>query len=335
MHVIAAKAVAFGEALQPRLQGLPGAGARQRAGDGEGAAGARPAHRLRRHRLPHVPGRPARRRRSPARTPRRRCGRAHITVNKNAIPNDPEKPFVTSGIRIGSPAMTTRGFTELESRGARAPDRRRARRAERRRDARASVRASVRALTQQVPGLRRSADRSRDGRRMKCPFCGSTDTQVIDSRVSEPGDSIRRRRRCVELPEALHHLRDGRAADAAGREDQRHPHRLRRRRSCASASQRALHKRPVPTEYVDAGGRPHRRSRCCRSGEREIPSRQIGEMVMQELYKLDKVGVHPLRLGVPQLPGRGRLPGRAQEVEAPAKRVRKQSRRERAGALSR
>ncbi len=42
-------------------------------------------------------------------------GRAHITVNKNAIPNDPEKPFVTSGIRIGSPAMTTRGFTELEA----------------------------------------------------------------------------------------------------------------------------------------------------------------------------------------------------------------------------
>jgi glycine hydroxymethyltransferase len=42
-------------------------------------------------------------------------GRAHITVNKNAIPNDPEKPFVTSGIRIGSPAMTTRGFRELEA----------------------------------------------------------------------------------------------------------------------------------------------------------------------------------------------------------------------------
>jgi glycine hydroxymethyltransferase len=39
---------------------------------------------------------------------------AHITVNKNAIPNDPEKPFVTSGIRIGSPAITTRGFTEIE-----------------------------------------------------------------------------------------------------------------------------------------------------------------------------------------------------------------------------
>ncbi len=43
-------------------------------------------------------------------------GRAHITVNKNSIPNDPQKPFVTSGIRIGSPAMTTRGFREAEAR---------------------------------------------------------------------------------------------------------------------------------------------------------------------------------------------------------------------------
>jgi len=42
-------------------------------------------------------------------------GKAHITVNKNSIPNDPEKPMVTSGIRIGSPAMTTRGFTEIEA----------------------------------------------------------------------------------------------------------------------------------------------------------------------------------------------------------------------------
>jgi len=42
-------------------------------------------------------------------------GKAHITVNKNAIPNDPEKPFVTSGVRLGTPAMTTRGFMEAEA----------------------------------------------------------------------------------------------------------------------------------------------------------------------------------------------------------------------------
>jgi glycine hydroxymethyltransferase len=42
-------------------------------------------------------------------------GRAHITVNKNAIPNDPQKPMVTSGVRIGSPAMTTRGFKKNEA----------------------------------------------------------------------------------------------------------------------------------------------------------------------------------------------------------------------------
>jgi glycine hydroxymethyltransferase len=41
-------------------------------------------------------------------------GRAHITVNKNAVPNDPQSPFVTSGLRIGTPAATTRGFGETE-----------------------------------------------------------------------------------------------------------------------------------------------------------------------------------------------------------------------------
>jgi len=43
-------------------------------------------------------------------------GRAWITVNKNAVPNDPQSPFVTSGIRVGSPAITTRGFKERECR---------------------------------------------------------------------------------------------------------------------------------------------------------------------------------------------------------------------------
>jgi glycine hydroxymethyltransferase len=42
-------------------------------------------------------------------------GKANITVNKNAVPNDPQSPFVTSGLRIGTPAMTTRGFKEKEA----------------------------------------------------------------------------------------------------------------------------------------------------------------------------------------------------------------------------
>jgi glycine hydroxymethyltransferase len=42
-------------------------------------------------------------------------GKAHITVNKNSVPHDPQRPFITSGIRIGSPAMTTRGMRELEA----------------------------------------------------------------------------------------------------------------------------------------------------------------------------------------------------------------------------
>jgi len=42
-------------------------------------------------------------------------GKAHITVNKNAVPNDPQSPFVTSGIRVGTPAITTRGFSEQDA----------------------------------------------------------------------------------------------------------------------------------------------------------------------------------------------------------------------------
>src|SRR5690606_24016 len=43
-------------------------------------------------------------------------GQAHITVNKNSVPNDPRSPFVTSGLRLGTPAITRRGFKEIESR---------------------------------------------------------------------------------------------------------------------------------------------------------------------------------------------------------------------------
>lgn len=115
MHVIAAKAVAFKEALSPEFkvyqeQVLANARVMARVlGEERGlriVSGRTESHVfLVDLRAKKITGKLA----------EAALGKAHITVNKNAIPNDPEKPFVTSGIRIGSPAMTTRGFTELEA----------------------------------------------------------------------------------------------------------------------------------------------------------------------------------------------------------------------------
>jgi glycine hydroxymethyltransferase len=113
MHVIAAKAVAFGEALtldfkiyQERV--LENARVIAKVMQERGlriVSGGTDSHLfLVDLRSKQVTGKDA----------EAALSRAHITVNKNAIPNDPEKPFVTSGIRIGSPAVTTRGFGEIE-----------------------------------------------------------------------------------------------------------------------------------------------------------------------------------------------------------------------------
>ena len=122
---------------------------------------------------------------------------------------------------------------------------------------------------------------------MKCPFCGSPDTQVVDSRVSEAGDSIRRRRRCVACQKRFTtyenaELRLPQVVKQNGTRADFHVDRIR------NGFQRALHKRPVPTEYVDQAVE-RIVQQVLGLGEREIPSRQIGEMVMRELYKLDKV----------------------------------------------
>ncbi|MDK4688196.1 serine hydroxymethyltransferase [Kingella negevensis] len=115
MHVIAAKAVAFKEALQPEFkqytkqvkinaaamaEELTKRGLRIVSGKTESHVF------LLDLRAKHITGKEA----------EAALGKAHITTNKNAIPNDPEKPFVTSGIRIGSAAITTRGFDEADAR---------------------------------------------------------------------------------------------------------------------------------------------------------------------------------------------------------------------------
>ena len=123
---------------------------------------------------------------------------------------------------------------------------------------------------------------------MKCPFCGTVDTQVVDSRVSDPGDSIRRRRRCLSCQKRFTtyetvELRMPQVVKQNGIRSEFDVSKIR------NGFARALHKRLVPTEFVDQA--INRITQQVLSlGEREISSRSIGEMVMGELYKLDKVG---------------------------------------------
>jgi glycine hydroxymethyltransferase len=114
MHVIAGKAVAFKEALEPEFktyaaQVLKNADVLARTLVERGlriVSGRTESHlMLVDLRAKGITGKVA----------EAALGEAHITVNKNSIPNDPEKPFVTSGVRLGTPAMTTRGFKEAEA----------------------------------------------------------------------------------------------------------------------------------------------------------------------------------------------------------------------------
>lgn len=122
---------------------------------------------------------------------------------------------------------------------------------------------------------------------MKCPFCGADDTQVIDSRVNDEGDTIRRRRRCASCEKrfttyekAELHMPQVVKQNGTREEFSRDKLQL--------SFTRALHKRPVPTEYVDRAIDDIIQKILSR-GEREIQSRELGEAVMQELRRLDKV----------------------------------------------
>ncbi|MBD7988005.1 serine hydroxymethyltransferase [Luteimonas sp. Sa2BVA3] len=113
MHVIAAKAVAFKEALEPEFkayqqQVVKNAQAMARVIIDRGyriVSGGTENHLM----LVDMIGKGV-----TGKAAEEALGRANITVNKNAVPNDPQKPFVTSGLRLGTPAVTTRGYTEAD-----------------------------------------------------------------------------------------------------------------------------------------------------------------------------------------------------------------------------
>ncbi|MFC3108229.1 serine hydroxymethyltransferase [Undibacterium arcticum] len=114
MHVIAGKAVAFKEALTPEFKEYQ----QQVVKNADALAKALIARGLRiisGRTESHVMLVDLRAKNITGKAAEAILGSAHITCNKNSIPNDPEKPFVTSGIRLGSPAMTTRGFKEAEA----------------------------------------------------------------------------------------------------------------------------------------------------------------------------------------------------------------------------
>ena len=122
---------------------------------------------------------------------------------------------------------------------------------------------------------------------MKCPFCGHAETQVVETRVSEDGACMRRRRRCsacdkrfttYERPEVNFPYvvkKDGRRIDYSSAK-------LR------ASFDLALRKRPVSTEQVDAA-MERIETKLLQQGLREVPSQRLGELVMRELQKLDKV----------------------------------------------
>ena len=115
MHVIAAKAVAFKEAQEPSFKDYQ----KQVVANAKALAETLISRGLRivsGGTDSHVMLVDLRAKKMTGKEAERALGEAHITCNKNGIPNDPEKPMVTSGIRLGSPAMTTRGFKEAEAR---------------------------------------------------------------------------------------------------------------------------------------------------------------------------------------------------------------------------
>ena len=122
---------------------------------------------------------------------------------------------------------------------------------------------------------------------MKCPFCGAAETTVADTRINEDGDIVRRRRRCLSCDKRFSTYE--RAEIRLPQVVKKNGSRVDFSRDKLSASLwLALRKRPVTVEAVDEAI-VRIEEKLLVLGEREIPSEKIGEMVMRELKKIDKV----------------------------------------------
>ena len=122
---------------------------------------------------------------------------------------------------------------------------------------------------------------------MKCPFCGHTETQVVDSRGADEGDFIRRRRRCSACDRRFttYERAELTMPTIVKRNDSRHEYDPAKLRGSLSL---ALRKRPVSTEELDAVVL-RIEDTLLTSGQREVSTEMLGGLVMTELKKLDKV----------------------------------------------
>jgi transcriptional repressor NrdR len=122
---------------------------------------------------------------------------------------------------------------------------------------------------------------------MRCPFCSAQDTRVIDSRLANEGNQVRRRRECTQCKDRFttYEVAELILPRVIKRDGAREPFQENKLRA---GLLRALEKRPVSSDEIEAAI-THIKKNLMALGEREIPSRQLGEIVMQELHALDHV----------------------------------------------
>ena len=293
MHVIAAKAVALARSAAAGVQGLPEAGGRERARDGARLHEARLQDRLRRHRQSSVPARPLDKDIT-GKDADAALGRAHITVNKNAVPNDPRPPMVTSGMRIGTPAGTTRGFKEARSASSSPTGSPTCSTPTAARPRSTSACSGDRAVPA-LPGLWSVKTGScRPGRVVTNVPCTARSARTKTPRSSTrgwpaEGAQIRRRRECLQCGERFTTFETAELVMPLRGQERRAPRAVRREQAARRHARRRWRSARCRSESIEEAVGPHHATSCAALGEREVTSRQIGELVMEELHKLDEV----------------------------------------------